>query len=255
MLAFGLAKEKKAHGVISAGNSGATMASAAFTLGKIPGVDRPAIAGCLPNPLGTTVVIDIGANVNCKPQQLVQFGVMGDAYLRQIAGVQHPRVGLLSVGEEDSKGNELVKTVHRLLRESPLNFIGNVEGRDVFKGTVDVVICDGFVGNVLLKVSEGLEGAIFSMIEQEISKDSIATRGFDIIQRAFDTAKRRMNYEEYGGAPLLGINGVGIISHGSSTPKAIKNAIRVAQEMVVHRVEIFVRKGIEEYAGIGNDAT
>jgi phosphate acyltransferase len=250
MIAFSLAKEKKVHGVVSAGNSGATMASAVFTLGMVPGLDRPAIAGCLPTPCGFTMVIDIGANIKCKPHQLFQFGIMGDVYLRHIDGIKRPRVGLLSIGEEDTKGNELVKLVHHMLKDSPLNFVGNVEGRDVFSGAVDLVVCDGFVGNVLLKVSEGLGGALFDMIENEVQKLPSGRQGFETIQPAFLEAKKRIDYEEVGGAPLLGINGVGIIGHGASTPKAIKNAVRVAQEMVIKRVEYFLAEGIKEYENV-----
>jgi glycerol-3-phosphate acyltransferase PlsX len=158
--AFGLVKEEQAHGVVSAGNSGATMASGAFILGKTKGVERPAIAGNLPSPHGFTVVIDIGANVNCKPHQLLQFGIMGHVYARHMHHTENPRVGLLSVGQEDTKGNLLVKAVHEMLRATDLNFLGNVEGRDIFSGEADVVICDGFVGNVLLKVTEGLGGVV-----------------------------------------------------------------------------------------------
>jgi glycerol-3-phosphate acyltransferase PlsX len=250
MTAFTLAKEKKVQGVVSAGNSGATMASAVFTLGMVPGLDRPAIAGCLPTPGGFTMVIDIGANIKCKPHQLFQFGIMGDVYLRHIDGIKKPRVGLLSIGEEDTKGNELVKLVHQMLKDSPLNFVGNVEGRDVFSGAVDLVICDGFVGNVLLKVSEGLGGALFDMIENEVQKLPSGRQGFETIEPAFLEAKKRIDYEEVGGAPLLGINGVGIIGHGASTPKAIKNAVRVAQEMVMKRVEYFLAEGIKEYENV-----
>lgn len=247
MTAFRLVTEKKAHGVVSAGNSGATMASAVLVLGKIKEVDRPAIAGNLPNVHGFTVVIDIGANVNCKPQQLVQFGIMGDVYAHHMHHIDKPRVGLLSIGEEDSKGNSLVKTVHEMLRSSYLNFMGNVEGRDVFNGEVDVVICDGFVGNVLLKVSEGLGTVVFAMIEEEVAKDPSAKAGFLLSRNAFAEAKKRMDYEEVGGAPLLGINGVGIVSHGASTAKAIKNAILVAHEQALNQVEQFLRQGIEKY--------
>jgi glycerol-3-phosphate acyltransferase PlsX len=249
MTAFRLVTEKKAHGVVSAGNSGATMASAVLILGRIKGVDRPAIAGNLPNAHGFTVVIDIGANVNCKPQQLVQFGIMGDVYARHMHHIDKPRVGLLSIGEEDSKGNSLVKTVHEMLRNSHLNFLGNVEGRDVFNGEVDVVICDGFVGNVLLKVSEGIGAVVFAMIEEEVAKDPSARASFLLSQNAFAEAKKRIDYEEVGGAPLLGINGVGIVSHGASSAKAIKNAIRVAHEQAFNQVEQFLRQGIEQYYG------
>jgi glycerol-3-phosphate acyltransferase PlsX len=249
MTAFRLVKEKKAHGVVSAGNSGATMASSVLILGRIKGVDRPAIAGNLPNAHGFTVVIDIGANVNCKPQQLVQFGIMGDVYARHMHHIDKPRVGLLSIGEENSKGNSLVRTVHEMLRTSHLNFLGNVEGRDIFNGEVDVVICDGFVGNVLLKVSEGLSTVVFAMIEEEVVKDPSARAGFLLSRNAFSEAKKRMDYEEVGGAPLLGINGVGIVSHGASSTKAIKNAIRVAHEQTLNRVEQFLGEGIQKYYG------
>ncbi len=248
MVAFGLAKQGKVHGVVSAGNSGATMAGALFTLGRIAGVDRPAIGGMLPNVNGHTVVVDMGANVNCKPHQLVQFAFMGHAYAQQVLNVAEPKVGLMSIGEEDSKGNDLVKIVHKQLRASSLNFIGNVEGRDVFNGSVDVIICDGFVGNVLLKVSEGLGSALFSIMEREISKDPEARAAFPKVLPAFRNARRKVDYEEVGGAPLLGINGVGIICHGSSGPKAILNAVGVARNMVLNKVQYLIGEEIKEFA-------
>ena len=228
---FDLIKAGEADAAVSAGNSGATLAVGTIVLGRIDGVDRPGIAGVFPTPKGRTVVIDVGANVDCKPAYLYQFGVMAEAFCREIIGVNKPRVGLLSIGEEDSKGNDLVLKAHDLFRDGPLNFIGNVEGRDVITGVVDVIVCDGFVGNVVLKMAEGMAEAINLMLKDEISAGLLSRIGYLLSQGAFKRFKKRVDYAEFGGAPLLGINGIGIISHGRSSPKAIKNAIRVAGEM------------------------
>lgn len=235
-VAFNLVKGGEAHAVVSAGNSGATMAAGMFVLKRIPGIDRPAIATIFPNLKDQTLILDAGGNVDCKPQHLLQFALMGDVYARNILHKTQPRVGLLSNGEEESKGNDLTREVHGLLKAAPLNYIGYVEGRDVFSGTVDVVVCDGFVGNVVLKVSEGLADAIGSMLRREIEQRFWAKLGFLLARPAFRAFKRKIDYAEYGGAPLLGIEGTGMICHGGSSPKAIMNAIHLAHEYVSLRV-------------------
>jgi glycerol-3-phosphate acyltransferase PlsX len=212
--AFSCVKNGEADAVVSAGNSGATMASAIRSLGRLENISRPGIASIFPTLKKPLVMMDVGANVDCRPQHLFQFGVMGSAFSDNLFQIKRPSIGLLSIGEEGGKGNVLVKSAHELFRKSSLNFIGNVEGRDIFQGDVDVIVCDGFVGNVCLKVSEGLAEAIISMLRIEMSK----------------------SYAEYGGAPLLGVNGTGIVCHGRSNAKAIKNAIKVAAEMIRSKV-------------------
>ena len=223
-------RSKEAVAVISAGNTGASMAAALFILGTLPGVDRPAIATPLPTLNGVGLLIDAGANVDCKPRQLVEFAIMGHIYAQDIFGIAHPRVGLLSIGEEDSKGNEQTKEAFQLLKKAALNFIGNVEGRDVYTGNVDVIVCDGFVGNVVLKVSEGLAETLITFLKTEITASSMGKIGALLLKPAFARFKKKIDYAEYGGAPLLGINGISIICHGRSSPRAIQNAIRVAKE-------------------------
>ncbi|MFH1146372.1 MAG: phosphate acyltransferase PlsX [Pseudomonadota bacterium] len=235
-VAFELVRKGKADGAISAGNSGATLATAGFVLGRLQGVERPAIAGILPTLKGPTVMIDVGANVDCKPHHLLQFGIMGSVFSQGILGVLKPKVGLLSIGEEGGKGNQLVKKAHKLFSLSSLNFVGNVEGRDIFKGDIDVIVCDGFVGNISLKLSEGLAEAVGSMLRAEMEKTFLAKTGYMLSRKAFKKFARRVDYAEYGGAPLLGINGIGIIAHGRSCPRAIKNAILVAAELVSRKV-------------------
>ncbi|MBI3359003.1 MAG: phosphate acyltransferase PlsX [Nitrospirae bacterium] len=225
-----LVKNKEAVAVISAGNTGASMAAAFFILGRLPGIDRPAIATPLPTLKGVSVLIDAGANVDCKPKHLVAFALMGYIYAKDILGIAKPKVGLLNIGEEDSKGNELTKEVFLLLKEAPLNFIGNIEGKELYAGAADVIVCDGFVGNVALKVSEGLAEAIVQFLKREIMATSIGRLGGLLLKPAFKRFKTKIDYAEYGGAPLLGIDGISIVSHGRSSPKAIKNAIRVAKE-------------------------
>lgn len=230
MVAFDLVRRGVADAAVSAGNSGATMAAAVRKLGRLEGVSRPGIASIFPTLKKPVVMMDIGANVDCRPQHLYQFGVMASAFSR-INEVENPRVGLLSIGEETGKGNSLVKEAYPLLEKSSLNFIGNVEGRDVFQGDVDVIVCDGFVGNVLLKVSEGLADAAMQMLRDEIVKSLSAKLGYLLARPAFKAFKKRVDYAEYGGAPLLGIDGIGIICHGKSSAHAIKNAILVADKM------------------------
>ncbi len=225
-----LVKSKEAVAVISAGNTGASMAAAFFILGRLPGIDRPAIATPLPTLKGVSVLIDAGANVDCKPKHLVAFAMMGHIYAKDILGIAKPKVGLLNIGEEDSKGNELTKEAFLLLKEAPFNFIGNIEGKELYAGAADVIVCDGFVGNVALKVSEGLAEAIVQFLKREIMAYPLGKLGGLLLKPAFSRFKAKIDYDEYGGAPLLGINGISIISHGRSSPKAIKNAIRVAKE-------------------------
>ncbi|MBF8250495.1 MAG: phosphate:acyl-[acyl carrier protein] acyltransferase [Deltaproteobacteria bacterium] len=229
-VAFDLVKNGEADAVVSAGNSGAAMATAMVVLRKLEGVDRPAIATVMPTLKGACVVLDVGANVDCKPFHLAQFAVMGDVYAQFILKKERPRVGLLSNGSEETKGTDLTRETHAILKQLPMNYIGYIEGRDIFAGNADVVVCDGFVGNVVLKTSEGLADAIGKMLKEEILKSPFAKFGYLLSKEAFGRFKKKVDYSEYGGAPLLGIDGVGIISHGSSTPNAIKNAIRVAQE-------------------------
>lgn len=235
-VAFSLVESGAASAVVSAGNSGATMAAGMFVLKRLKGIDRPAIATIVPNLESQTLVLDVGGNVDCKPSHLEQFALMGEVYARQVLGKDRPRVGLLSNGEEASKGNDLTREAHRLLADAPFNYIGYIEGRDIFNGKVDVVVCDGFVGNVVLKVSEGLAETIFTMLRREIGGRFLAKIGFLLARPAFRAFRKRVDYAEYGGAPLLGIRGTGMICHGGSSVLAIKNAIHMAREAVLQNV-------------------
>ena len=236
-VAFDLVKLGQAHAVVSTGNSGATMAAGMFVLKRVKGIDRPAIGTLLPNVKGMTLVLDMGANVDCKPLNLQQFAIMGSLYMQHVAGIKSPRVGLLSNGEEVKKGTELTRGAHLLLVDSKLNYVGNVEGGDVFNGAVDVVVCDGFVGNVLLKVSEGLAVAMTSMLRTEIEGRFLSKIGALLSRSAFRAFKKKVDPCEYGGAPLLGLDGTGVVCHGKATPVAIAIAIRQAQEFASIRVE------------------
>ncbi len=228
-----LVRDGKADGMVSAGNTGAVMAAAKIILGALEGVDRPALAAVLPNSKGkAAVLLDVGANVDCKPQHLEQFAVMGETYYRVIFGAERPRVGLLSIGSEEHKGNELTREAFGRFKELPLHFIGNVEGRDLYNGRVDVVVCDGFTGNVALKISEGLVEAISKMLRESLSRTLSSKVGYVLSRKAFRDFKRRVDYAEYGGAPLLGVRGVCLIAHGSSNSHAVKNAVRVAADFV-----------------------
>ena len=232
-----LVRDGKADALVSAGNTGAVMTVARFVIGTLPSVDRPALAAAFPNMKEkVSVILDVGANVDSKPEQIEQFAVMGDIYFRAIWGVKRPRVALLSIGEEEAKGNELTREATVRLKNSPLNFVGNVEGRDVFRGNVDVVVCDGFIGNIALKISEGLVEHIGSMLKKAIKSSLTSQIGYALSKRAFDDFRKRTDYSETGGAPLLGIRGITVIGHGRSNPNAIKNAIRVASELCRLRV-------------------
>jgi len=247
-VALELIKKGEAQAVVSAGSSGATLAGAIFILGKLKNVDRPALAGVFPTLKGPTVMIDVGANVHCKSLHLVQFGIMASIFAENILGIKNPRVGLLNIGEEDSKGNRIVREAYETLRKSNLNFVGNVEGREIFTGNLDVVVCDGFVGNICLKLSEGLAEATGIMLKNEIKKNLLAKFGYFLARNAFYNFRKRVDYSEYGGVPLLGINGIVIICHGISTPKAIKNAIRVAKGLVEKKVNEHLLIRLKEFS-------
>jgi phosphate acyltransferase len=226
-----LVKDKKVVGFVTAGNTGAAMATAKMVLGTLPGVDRPALANVFPTSTGKpAILIDVGANVDSKPQNLAQFAVMGEIYYRAIFGKNKPTVGLLSIGEEETKGNDLTRQTFALLKDLPVNFIGNVEGRDLYNGRVDVIVCDGFVGNVALKISEGLVEAVRFLLKESLNSTVASQVGALLARKAFTNFGRRLDYSEYGGAPLLGIKGVAIVGHGRSNANAIKNAIRVAKQ-------------------------
>lgn len=241
-----LVAEGKADAMVSAGHTGAAMTSAYKVLGMIEGVSRPALAAVLPSNASTgyTVLLDVGANVDSKPAYLREFAVMGHFYAQMIFGIDAPRVGLLSIGEEEGKGNELTKETFRVLKETGLNFMGNAEGRDVFNGNADVVVCDGFIGNVVLKASEALGEMVSKMLRSEVTRTVPRKVGALILKGAFDDIKKRMDYSEYGGAPLLGVNGGCIISHGRSNAKAIKNAVRVARGFATNNVDVKIRTKI-----------
>ncbi|MBZ5681197.1 MAG: phosphate acyltransferase PlsX [Acidobacteriia bacterium] len=244
-----LVREGRASGFVTAGNTGAAMATAKVVLGAIPGVDRPALAAVFPTAPGTAaILLDVGANVDCKPQNLEQFAVMGDVYFRAMFGKRHsafrPRVGLLSIGEEETKGNELTREAFRLLKQLPLNFVGNVEGRDLYNGQVDVIVADGFVGNVALKISEGVANLVRTALKESLKATITRQVGALLSRSAFTDFKKRLDHTEYGGAPLLGVKGVCIITHGSSNANAMKNAIRVAAELSRRRINDSIERGL-----------
>jgi glycerol-3-phosphate acyltransferase PlsX len=243
-----LVAEGRADGFLSAGNTGAAMATAKMVLGMLPGVDRPALAAVIPTK-GTkpTLLLDVGANAECKAHHLAQFAIMGDAYSRAVLGTVKPSVGLMSIGEEEAKGNDLTKEAFPLLRDlSSLNFVGNVEGRDVFTGAVDVIVTDGFTGNVMLKLSEGLSDALVSMIKRELRASTITKAGAMLARPAFRNLKKRLDYAEFGGAPLLGIRHIVVIAHGSSNARAIRSAIRSCKEFTEHGASERIERGIAE---------
>jgi phosphate acyltransferase len=232
-----LVREARAGGFVTAGNTGAAMATAKMVLGGIPGVDRPALAAVFPTAVGTAaILLDVGANVDCKPHNLEQFAIMGEIYFRSMFGTRHPRVGLLSIGEEEGKGNDLTRDAFHLLKQLPLNFIGNVEGRDLYNGSVDVIVADGFVGNVALKTSEGVANLVRATLKESLKATITRQVGYLLSRSAFSDFKKRLDHTEYGGAPLLGVKGVCFITHGSSNANAIKNAIRVAAEFAQRRI-------------------
>ncbi|RME32445.1 MAG: phosphate acyltransferase PlsX [Deltaproteobacteria bacterium] len=252
-VAFELVKQGQAQAVVSAGNSGATMAAGMFVLKRVRGIERPAIAAIMPNLVDQTMVLDAGGNVDCRPRHLARFGLMGAVYSQKILGKKRPRVGLLSNGEEESKGNELTKETHALMRASRVDlfdYVGYVEGRDIYNGSVDVVVCDGFVGNVVLKTSEGLAEALANMLRQEMAGSLLAKIGYLFARPAFRRFRRKIDYAEYGGAPLLGIAGTGMICHGGSNEKAIANAVRLAADYIHKNVNQTLEQALVEIMSV-----
>ena len=246
MVASELVASKRADAVISCGHSGATMVAALWNLKRLPGVLRPAILAPIPTTRGVSVLLDAGANAECKPWHLLQFATMGTLYAKHVLKIEHPTVGVLSNGEEESKGNDLVHEAIPLLKYSGLNYTGPVEGRDVPTGAADVIVCDGFTGNVVIKLYEGVAGAVLAELKKEIEKSPVSKLGGLLIRGAGRALKRRMSYDEYGGAPLLGVNGVSIICHGKSNAKAVFNAHRVARELVLAKTNQHIRASLEE---------
>ncbi len=232
-----LVKAKEADAFVSTGNTAAVVYISKKVLGALQGVERPALSLLVPTLKGLTLLTDVGANVNCKPQHLVQFAVMGHVFMESVMKLKNPRVALMSIGEEGIKGNDLTKEVHERLVSSSLNFIGNIEGKDIYSGYADVIVSDGFTGNIALKVSEGVVETFFNMARTEIMKNLFAKIGFVLMKRTVKKLYKKIDYAEYGGAHLLGLNGVCIIGHGRSNPNAVKNAVRMAREFVLQRVQ------------------
>jgi len=234
--AVDLVKKGDATAIVSAGHTGAAVAATTIKLRTLPGVDRPGIAAVIPSETNVFVLIDAGANSDPRPEHMLQYAIMGSVYSRHVLRYKRPSVGLMSIGDEDMKGSDLTKEVFKMLKQSDLNFRGNIEGHDLFADPVEVVVCDGFVGNVILKTCESIGDAIFKWLKHELMKSGARMAGAYLARNAFKTIKKKVNYEEYGGMPLLGVNGICIIAHGASTPKAIKNALRVAAESIEHQV-------------------
>jgi len=236
-----------ANALFSAGHTGATVMATHAAFGMIAGVDRPALATTIPTRGGSAVLLDAGASVECRPQHLLQFAIMGAVYARVALGAERPRIGLLSIGEEETKGNELTREAHRLLKASSLNFIGNVEGREIYSGVADVIVCDGFTGNVVLKTSEGLVEAVEALLGEELQGTFSSQMGYLLSRRAFRRFRRRVDYSEYGGAPLVGVAGLAIVGHGRSSVKAVRNAIAMAYRFAESD---FIRRVEQEIGGI-----
>jgi phosphate acyltransferase len=238
-----LVREGQAVGFVTAGNTGAAMATAKVVLGMLPGVDRPALAAVFPTAMQTVAcLLDVGANVDSTAENLAQFAVMGEIYFRSMFGTRKPKVGLLSIGEEETKGNELTRDAFQLLKQLPLNFVGNVEGRDLYNGKIDVIVADGFVGNVALKISEGVANLVRHTLRETLKATITRQVGYWLSRSAFSDFKKRLDHTEYGGAPLLGVKGVCFITHGSSNANAIKNAIRVAAEFAERKINNKIEK-------------
>jgi len=245
--AVDLVKHDKADAVVSAGHTGAAVAASAIKLRTLPGIDRPGIAAVLPTETNVFVLIDAGANIDARPEHLVQYAFMGTVYSRHVLGYKSPKVGLISLGEEDVKGNEMTKEVFKMLKKSSLNFVGNIEGRHLFEDPVEVVVCDGFVGNVILKTCESISVAIFAWLKHELARTPMRKLGALLARESFRSIRDKTNYEEYGGSPLLGVDGICIIAHGSSTPLAVKNALRVAAESIEQQVNPHIVEEIRRY--------
>lgn len=251
-VALRLVRDGLAGAFVSAGNTGAAMVAAKLILGTLAGVDRPALAAPVPNVSGQTLLIDAGANVDCKPKHLLEFAIMGHFYSHLVFGVPAPRVGLLSNGEEEGKGDRVTVAAYDLLADAKLSFVGNVEGRDIFAGTVDVVACDGFVGNVVLKTAEGLGEMVVKLLRQEARRLPLSALGFLLAKGALSSFKRRVDYAEYGGAPLLGVRGAVLIGHGRSNPKAIRNALRFAHRFASSGVVAAIEERVGTLKGLEN---
>ena len=245
--AVDLVKKGEAAAIVSAGHTGAAVAATTIKLRTLPGIDRPGIAALFPSETNIFVLIDAGANSDAKPEHLLQYGIMGSVYSRHVLGYKNPSIGLMSIGGEDVKGTDLTKEVFKMLKRSQLNFRGNIEGHDLFAHPVEVVVCDGFVGNVILKTCESVGDAIFKWLKHELMKSKVRMAGAYLAQNAFKAIRKKVNYEEYGGSPLLGVNGICIIAHGSSTPLAIKNALRVATEAIEQQVNPHIVEEIRRY--------
>ena len=244
-----LVKDGTADAFVSMGNTAAVVAISQSILGPLKGVEKPALSLLVPSLQGPTLLVDVGASVNCRPRDLVQFALMGRIFLENVLGRMNPRIGLMSVGEERSKGNDLTREVFQMLQDSSLNFIGNVEGKDIYSGKADVIVSDGFTGNVALKASEGIVETLLHMARTEIMKNLFAKLGFLLMKRHLKKVYKKVDYSEYGGAHLLGINGVCIIGHGRSNSKAVRNAIRLAKEFVVNKVQDKIKNEITQYQG------
>lgn len=245
--AVDLVKKGEAAAIVSAGHTGAAVAATTIKLRTLPGIDRPGIAAVIPSETNIFVLIDAGANSDARPEHLLQYGIMGSVYSRHVLGYKNPSIGLMSIGGEDVKGTDLTKEVFKMLKRSQLNFRGNIEGHDLFAHPVEVVVCDGFVGNVILKTCESVGDAIFKWLKHELVKSKVRMAGAFLAQKAFHAIKKRVNYEEYGGSPLLGVNGICIIAHGASTPLAIKNALRVASESIEQQVNPHIIEEVSRY--------
>jgi glycerol-3-phosphate acyltransferase PlsX len=245
--AVDLVKRGQANAIVSAGHTGAAVAASMIKLRTLPGIYRPGIAAVLPTETNVFVLMDAGANIDARPEHLLQYAFMGSVYSSHVLGYKNPTVGLISLGEEDVKGNEMTKEVFKMLKKSSLNFVGNIEGRHLFEDPVEVVVCDGFVGNVILKTCESISVAIFQWLKHELSRTPMRKLGAFLARDSFRTIRDKTNYEEYGGSPLLGVNGICIIAHGSSTPLAIKNALRVAAESIEQQVNPHIIEEVKRY--------
>ena len=241
-----MVKRGEADAFVTMGNSGGALAAALFRLGRIRGIRRPALSTVYPTTTGFCFMLDVGATTDCKPEYLLQFGMMGAVYAERVLGVANPRVGIVSNGEEEGKGSILVQEAYQLLKASPLNFVGNLEGKDIAPGLADVVVTDGFTGNVIVKLSEGLAASLMGIIKDEVKKSLLTTVGALLSKPAFDQVKKRLDYAEYGGAPLLGVNGVVIVGHGRSNAKAVKNAVRVAKRAVEGGMLAAIKEGLQD---------
>src|SRR5213080_3317304 len=245
--AVDLVKHGQASAIVSAGHTGAAVAASMIKLRTLPGIYRPGIAAVLPTETNVFVLMDAGANIDARPEHLLQYAFMGSVYSSHVLGYKNPTVGLISLGEEDVKGNEMTKEVFKMLKRSSLNFVGNIEGRHLFEDPVEVVVCDGFVGNVILKTCESIAVAMFKWLKHELMRTTMRKAGAFLVKNAIGTIKDKTNYEEYGGSPLLGVNGICIIAHGASTPLAVKNALRVATESIEQQVNPHIVEEIRRY--------